>query len=415
MSFQTGGLKVEVPPIKPISKVSIKSEVTVKLDIESPIYSETDTYKSLDSLFTDSEHNNLESYDTEQFPKDCPNYKYLPSILPKKDRIVVLGDIHGDYGLTTECLELANVAKFDEKGNLKEWIGGTTVVVQIGDQIDRCRPKDFRCDNPNATYNDEHSDIRILELFTKLHELASKDGGAVYSLLGNHELMNVQGNMNYVSYKGLTGFIKNKDNEKNKEDVKAGRKARIKAFAPGNEYGKFLGCTRLSAIIIGSFLFVHAGIIPEFAKKINLQKPTDIYKLNIGVRKWLLKLIDKDYVADIVTSKKYSMFWDRILGAIPHYMSNKDKRCVNYLEPVLKILNVGKMVIGHTPQFYSNKDGINPACDEKLWRVDIGSSAAFNFFDDKFKKENVSDEKRQPQILEIRNDKEITVLRFKKE
>ena len=29
---------------------------------------------------------------------------------------------------------------------------------------------------------------------TKLHKKASKDGGAVYSLLGNHELLNSLGN-----------------------------------------------------------------------------------------------------------------------------------------------------------------------------------------------------------------------------
>ena len=56
-------------------------------------------------------------------------------------------------------------------------------------------------------------DLRILNYFTKLHEEAQKVGGAVYSIIGNHELMNVNGDMRYVSHEGIKGF----DNYK-KED-----------------------------------------------------------------------------------------------------------------------------------------------------------------------------------------------------
>ena len=86
-----------------------------------------------------------------------------------------------------------------------------------------------------------------------------------------------------------------------------------------------LGCTRLSAIIIGSFLFVHAGIIPEFTKKLNIKSRKDLYKLNFAVRKWLLGLINKEYVSQIVGSFKYSLFWDRILGNIPPNINNNDQ------------------------------------------------------------------------------------------
>ena len=194
----------------------------------------------------DNSYNNesFVDYDKSIFAKECNGYPYLPSILPKVERIIVLGDLHGDFKLTIKCLTKTNL--IDNKLN---WIGGKTVVVQVGDQVDRCRPMNHKCDNPLSTIDDEHSDIKILELFTKLHGQAITVGGAVYSLYGNHELMNVDGNMSYVSYMGLTQFA-DYDNGKFRKihnklsDVEVGKIARKHAFSPGNQYAKFLGCTR---------------------------------------------------------------------------------------------------------------------------------------------------------------------------
>ena len=104
------------------------------------------------------------------FENNRSDFPYLPTILPKKERVIVIGDLHGDYKLTIDCLKIANV--IDNNYDDPNWIGKSTVVVQIGDQIDRCRPInfDFRCDNPRTTQNDEQSVIRIMELFNKLHE-----------------------------------------------------------------------------------------------------------------------------------------------------------------------------------------------------------------------------------------------------
>ena len=75
------------------------------------------------------------------------------------------GDLHGDFEKTKECLKLSNVleedTKFDENNPKRyKWIGGETVIVQVGDQIDRCRPDlNNKCDNPDTTPFDEASDI----------------------------------------------------------------------------------------------------------------------------------------------------------------------------------------------------------------------------------------------------------------
>lgn len=344
--------------------------------------------------------------DLEEFNKNCPKYNYLPTILPAAKRIIVIGDLHGDYDLTIESLILAGVID-----NNLNWVGNDTIVVQVGDQIDRCRPYDHKCDHELATVNDEASDIKIMKLMTELHNKALKEKGAVYSLLGNHELMNSLGNLNYVSYKGLKEFDNYKDPDDLSKTFTSGAHARAHAFAPGNEHAKFMACTRQSSLIIGSFLFVHAGIIPKFTEKLNIKNKKDLVKINKLVRKWLLGLINKDYVDQIVGSNKYSMFWDRILGGIPPNMNNNDSKCVKYLDPVLELLNINHMVIGHTPQSFSNNDNINATCNNKLWRVDNGSSMAFHNFDDQFKSSGKMDTLRKAQVLEILNDKDIKVLK----
>ena len=180
-----------------------------------------------------------------EWNEDCKKYSDtpLPSVLPAVNRIIAIGDLHGDWNMTIESLKVAGVIDNDHN-----WIGNDTVVVQIGDQIDRCRGYLYKCDNKNATINDENSDVKILRFFTELHKKAQKKGGAVYSLLGNHELMNVMGDLRYVSYKGLSEFDEN-------NDMVQGRKKRRESFKRGNDLANFMACTRQSAIIIGSNLF----------------------------------------------------------------------------------------------------------------------------------------------------------------
>lgn len=343
------------------------------------------------------------------FEKYCEKYAKLPSVLPAVKRIIAIGDIHGDYNVAVKCLKAAKV--MDDSFN---WIAQPpeTVVVQVGDQIDRCRPYKYRCEHPEATKNDEASDIKVMELFTELHNKALKKGGAVYSLLGNHELMNVLGNMNYVSYKGLEQFKDYKDPKNPDLKFSSGKEARKHAFKVGNEYGTFLGCTRQSAIIIGSCLFAHAGMIPEFARDMDILSKNDFHKVNHLVRKWLLGLINEDYVDKIVGSSRDSFFWTRVLGNIPTNVSNKDPKCESYLKPVLKLFNIGHMIVGHTPQFHINHSGINGTCSGTLWRVDNGASMAFSEFDPLMKESNEVSKERKVQVLEILDDREFNVLRI---
>ncbi|AYV80813.1 MAG: metallophosphatase/phosphoesterase [Harvfovirus sp.] len=334
----------------------------------------------------------------------CKDYTYTPSVLPRVRRIIVLADIHGDYKLAIRLLEIGEVISKNH-GKIK-WIGGDTYVVQVGDQIDRCRPRSVEnlpCDDPQATENDEASDIKILKLFNDLHEQATKVHGKVISLLGNHELMNVQGTMDYVSYQGLKEFD-------NYAPDKSGKEARKYAFSPGKQYAVMLGCSRLSSVIIGSNLFVHAGMIDKLLDKLHIRKPKDLEDINTLVRKWLLGLINKEYVSHIVDYDESSMFWTRILGSLPTNISSEDPTCIKYLDRVLKMFNIGSVIIGHTPQSFLFNKGINATCGNKIHRVDNASSAAFDGYDQILKLTRSINKSRTPQVLEILNDTTYNVL-----
>lgn len=341
------------------------------------------------------------------FNEHCSQYSFIPTVFPKTRRIIAIGDIHGDLKL---CVKLLKISKVID--NNLNWIGGDTIVVQVGDQIDRCRPVNgMGCYNKNATMNDEHSDIKILKLFTKLNQQAQQSipPGRVISLLGNHELMNVQGVMNYVSYEGLHKFANYKDPYNPNIKFDSGLSARKYSFAPGNEYAKFLGCTRLGSVIIGSNLFVHAGIIDHFVDEIQIKKSSDLENINLKIQKWLFGLIEEDKINDIINGNT-SMFWNRILGNLPQNISMSNPACSDNISKVLQIFDINSLIIGHTPQSFLSNDGINGTCSNKVWRVDNGASHAFNIFDNNFLKTGVISKNRKPQVLEIINDDQFNVL-----
>lgn len=356
---------------------------------------------------SDNQNNNYQKLDETLFRKYCKDYKYFPMILPARkpgEPIIAIGDLHGDYAMTVKALKLAGVIDDNVK-----WIGGNTFVVQVGDQVDNCRPAEHSCEVPSdidSSYSGEEAeDIFVLKFMTELNEQAIKVGGRVISLLGNHEIMNVMGNMTYVSYNDVQKFKNYQDPDKKGKKFSTAKEARMHAFKPGNEYAKMLACTRLSAVIIGSYIFVHAGFINEFLNKVGISNKYDLYKISYLMKKWLLGLVTKNNVVDIINSRSYSMFWDRVLGSIPPNMNIKDdSRCVEYLNKALDIFDVGTMVIGHTPQIFAHHSGINKTCDGKLWRVDFGGSFGFNKFDPSYLKNRKIADYRKVQVLYIPDD-----------
>ena len=100
------------------------------------------------------------------------------------ERVVAIGDIHGDYPHYMDTLRAAGLV--NAKGR---WTGSGTHLVQVGDIPDR---------GPDT--------LKIIRHLQKLAKEAHRKGGAVHSLIGNHEAMNMYGDLSYVTAGEFAAF-----------------------------------------------------------------------------------------------------------------------------------------------------------------------------------------------------------------
>tara|TARA_B110000208_G_scaffold105754_1_gene131207 strand:- start:1075 stop:2082 length:1008 start_codon:yes stop_codon:yes gene_type:complete len=332
------------------------------------------------------------------FESTCNNLN--KNIYNKQRRVIAIGDIHGDLNM---LILLLNNIKLVNKNN--EWLGKDTYIVIVGDIMDSCR-KDcpFNNENEKNTTFSNKGDLDILYYLYNLNKLALKKNGRIITLLGNHEIMNFMNDYRYNSAGDIYvsnkyNFISNEIilNKKFKEiSFNDALKKKNNLFTRGNEFSKFIACNTNSVVIIGSWLFSHAGILPDLAKKYSVSD------INKSIRLWLIDNISTDdkkfHIEKMISDAGLSPFWNRIFGRIPVNETFNSQQCETYLEPVLKIYknlegeNISNMVIGHTPQ---NK--ISSTCSKKLYKIDIAMSKAFNG-------------SKKPHALEIINDIEVNVI-----
>src|SRR5213594_4091918 len=100
------------------------------------------------------------------------------------DRIVAIADVHGDLDTLTALLR--KTALIDAVGH---WSGGKATLVQTGDLVDR---------GPKSR--------AVLDLLMTLQKEAPRRNGGVRVSLGNHEVMNIIGDLRYVVPEDYAAF-----------------------------------------------------------------------------------------------------------------------------------------------------------------------------------------------------------------
>jgi hypothetical protein len=264
-------------------------------------------------------------------------YGSLAVSKPAPDRVVAIGDLHGDLDSTRRALKLAGAIDDSD-----QWIGGKLVVVQTGDTVDR-----------------GDDDRKIVDLIERLKKDAAKAGGEFVAMVGNHEIMNSMLDFRYVTEGGFSAFADvqaaNDDIAKLIAPLDDAKKGRAAAFSPGGPYAMMLS-SRPAVARVGDSIFVHGGVLPKWAKSLDAT--------NTGVHDWLSGKLKT--APDAFTANDGPL-WTRDFsdGAITDACAE--------LEDTLGKLNAKRMVMGHTVQ----DTKINAACGEKAWRIDVGMSSYY--------------------------------------
>lgn len=374
-----------------------------------------------------------------------PSQHTPPTFLPKRHRVVVIGDVHGDLALLIGMLKLAKI--IDSTG---QWIGKDAAVVQLGDQIDDSRighdePNHNTKTQSNSKFKPKHDifqDTMIIDYMDQLATRALQHQGLVINLIGNHELMNVCGNYSYVSF---LSYYHYKYHDIVTRKVYVGNDGRAKSFQRGvGPLALNLANHRQAVVVIGKSLFVHAGFLAdtvhvlEEANQLNRASATQVQAqtqastsqasarhhleiFNDLVRLWLLKKLDNtiadDYVTEFIRSAN-SPFWTRIFGNIPTNTRLGVGDCKDYVKPVLDLLDIDRIFCGHTPQ----ANGINGTCTDDdgmptLYRVDGGFAECFSDLDvtNRTSQSNQSKgskpkKRKRPQLFEIIDDAVVNLI-----
>lgn len=299
---------------------------------------------------------------------------------PAPARIVAVGDLHGDYDAWSAIARAAGLT--DAKGR---WAAGATTLVQMGDVADR---------GPDS--------LKIIRDLMRLEREASKRGGKVIALVGNHEAMNMTGDLRYVHAGEYRAFVDRESKSRRERIYQANRAAIEAAYRAGNpnltpaairdawmkatplgmlehqaawradgEVGKWV-IGNPTVVKLAGTLFVHGGISAAYAKfspeQINRRVADALRARDEGQTSiindpagplWYRGLISREPGDDTTVAPT--------AAGVPTLPIEQE------IDLVLEAFHVRRIVVGHTP----SRSGIVASGSGKLWRIDSAISRAY--------------------------------------
>lgn len=295
--------------------------------------------------------------------------------LAAPQRVVAVGDLHGDFSAWTDIARDAGLE--DSAGH---WTGGNTILVQLGDIVDR---------GPDSRL--------IITNLRQLQKEAQKAGGRVIVVLGNHEAMNVTGDLRYVTPAEFAAFA-TPQSEATRTKYYAANKVKIEAdakkadpsispaavrdawmkshplgwaehrqaWAPNGDIGRW-AASNPAIVKLSGTLFVHGGISEELSK-------LSFDDVNRRVASAMAKADSSDgsILFDPLGPLWYRglLIRDADAEATRRAAGKASPKPGDELDTVLAAYGAKRLVVAHTPRLA----GILIDQGGKLARVDTGNS-----------------------------------------
>ena len=296
------------------------------------------------------------------------------------ERIVVVGDLHGEYENFVKILKGTGVLDKD-----LHWTAGNAHLVQTGDIMDRG--------------NDTR---KIFDLLIRLEKEAEAAGGMVHVLLGNHEEINLTGavfssNSDTMTLDQFISFLpdsyrKQQENslskkipklraqgrrisEKESKDAfwnsqrKDGSAQRLYVLNLNKEYGPWLHRLNV-AIKINDIIFVHGGISEKYSRW-GLQEINDRYRLELAdVWRAYRNSEPQRIIMPSIIYRGDSPLWYRELATVPEEDLKEE------VDTILNNLGAKAMIIAHTPKIPKTEKDMQ-RFGGRVWIVDTGISRVY--------------------------------------
>lgn len=256
--------------------------------------------------------------------------KLLPekSIYNKAQKMLVVSDVEGEFAAFRKLLQGNGVI-----GANYHWTFGDGHLVLVGDFVDR------------GTMVTE-----VLWLIYLLETEAEASGGKVHFILGNHEIMNMNGDLNYVHHR----YMAHADSM---------QVPYLDLFSQHAELGRWFSTKNVTERI-GNILFMHGGF-SGYMNQVQMQ----LNDLNDTAR---LYYTDTSFAYPSIYSEllfsEYGPFWYR------GYYRGNPKASAAQVDSTLNIYNSRFIVTGHT--IMANE--IVSAYDGKVIDLDVPHKLGFS-------------------------------------